>query len=216
MSKPCEIELLIATSNRGKIREIRQALSDLPLTLLTLNDFDGVKLVEETGETYEQNATLKAVQYALQTGRPTIADDSGLEVELLGGLPGVRSARFGGSDAAGVDKLLSILANFETAERRARFVSCIVIADAPVTNGKAPKILTVKFGECRGRLAPEARGRNGFGYDPVFMPDGYEQTFGELSDEIKNRISHRATALARIKEFLQQWWGMLDRCSNGS
>jgi XTP/dITP diphosphohydrolase len=192
--------LLVATQNQGKLRELRQLLADLPLELSALTDFPNVEMVPETGESFIENASLKAMGYATQTGRLALADDSGLEVDALGGAPGILSARYaaeGASDADRIEKLLADLSNNSLAERSARFVSAVVIADS------AGKILNVSVGRCDGRINFAPGGSGGFGYDPVFVPNGYDQTFAELKTETKNRISHRARALAGALEFLR-------------
>ena len=196
MSAPTFSELLIATSNPGKVKEIEIVLGDLPLTLRFL-DASHTGTPDESGKTYTENAIIKATDYARQTGICALADDSGLEVDWLDGAPGVKSARFGdGSDADRVELLLSKLAGAEGSDRTARFVSVVAIVhpDAGIIN--------VAEGECRGAIIHEPHGSNGFGYDPIFVPDGYQLTFAQLPAEIKNKISHRARALASTREFL--------------
>jgi XTP/dITP diphosphohydrolase len=197
-------ELLVATRNAGKLREVRLLLSDLPVRLLSLNEFPDTTEVEETGETFAENAALKARVYASQTGRWALADDSGLEVEALGGAPGVFSARYAGAGASDAERnarLLAELAQTQETLRRARFVCCIALADADA------RIVNISTGSCEGHIGREPRGANGFGYDPLFIPDGYAQTFGELAQEIKQRISHRARALANARAFLLEHFG---------
>lgn len=193
-------ELLIATRNPGKVREVESLLGTYPLRLRSLAEFSAAREVEETGATFAENAAIKAQAYALQTGCWTLADDSGLEVEALDGAPGVHSARYGGagvrSDAARVERLLEALSSTNDTQRRARFICVIAIADA------GGKLLDLFTGTCEGRIAHEARGSGGFGYDPIFVPDGYEQSFGELPSEIKQSISHRARALRAALPFL--------------
>ncbi len=191
--------LLVATRNEGKLAEIRQLLSDLPLVLLSLHDFPEVRTVGETGATFEENVALKAAGYASQTQVLTLADDSGLEVDALGGEPGVRSARYAGertNDSQRIEKLLAELMETGETNRAARFVSAIGIAD------KEGAILNLSVGTCTGRIAFDPRGASGFGYDPVFIPNGYELSFAELNPEIKNQISHRARALVQAREYL--------------
>ncbi len=192
-------ELLIATGNKGKVVELRSLLAGLPLRLRDLSEFPAAREVEETGQTFSDNAALKAQGYAGQTGLWTLADDSGLEVDALGGAPGVFSARYGGeglTDADRVTRLLEELSRTAAKDRRARFVCVIAIADP------RGQVMNLSTGTCEGRIVHAPRGTHGFGYDPVFLPDGFEQTFGELTAEIKQDISHRALALKAARSFL--------------
>lgn len=198
-------ELLIATGNAGKLREFAQLFAGLPLRLRSLAEFPDITPVAETGATFAENATLKACGYRRQTRLWTLADDSGLEVAALGGAPGVRSARYAGPDATDADRrsrLLAELAQTGDRKRHARFV-CVI---ALTTTGAQPTELFT--GICAGRIAHDERGQNGFGYDPIFVPTGYEQTFGELPDEIKHRISHRARAAQKVKHYLAARFGL--------
>jgi XTP/dITP diphosphohydrolase len=198
--------LLLGTRNAGKVREIEIILAGVPWQLHSLKEFDHVGVAAETATTYAENAISKARFYARETGLCALADDSGLEVEALDGAPGVLSARYAGEGASDADRralLLSELASVvgehscdASADRRARFV-CVVAVATP--DGK---VLNVSEGLCPGAIILEARGTNGFGYDPLFVPDGFAQTFAELSDSIKNQISHRARALRKTREFL--------------
>ena len=192
--------VLIATLNSGKLLELRELLRDLPFTLRDLNSFPLIEPVEETGATFVENASLKARSYAQQTRLITLADDSGLEVSCLDGAPGLRSARYGGegaSDEKRMNKLLAELSKRSSTDRTARFVSAVAIANT------AGLILNISRGVCDGRIATVPRGPNGFGYDPIFIPNGYDQTFGELSAEVKSQISHRARALKDTTDFLR-------------
>jgi XTP/dITP diphosphohydrolase len=207
-------ELLVATGNPGKIREIQESLRDVPVRLRYLREFSNISLVEEVGETYEENAILKALSYSRQAGLCALADDSGLEVDALGGLPGVRSARYGGdgaSDQERTEKLLTALAEHPGPERTARFVCCMALAGWPLKDAQSssdePSVLHVCEGKCEGKIGVEPRGGNGFGYDPVFVPIGYDRTFAELPSLVKNGISHRARALAAMQDFLRRWIG---------
>jgi len=209
MILPSPVEILIATHNKGKICEVQEALHSLPVKLRYLNEFSHVSLVDEVGRTYEENAVLKSLGYAKQTGVCALADDSGLEVDALGGGPGVRSARFGGdslSDHARIQKLLAELSEQAPTIRSARFVCCMALADWQRTavDGE-PRLLTLIEAKCEGSIAPQARGANGFGFDPVFVPKGYIATFAELPTGVKAKISHRAQALAAIGAFLRRW-----------
>lgn len=192
--------LVVATQNQGKLYELRQLLSDLPFKLSSLTEFPNVGTVPETGESFIENASLKAIGYANQTGCLALADDSGLEVDALGGAPGALSARYAGdsaSDAERIEKLLVELSSIPAMKRSARFVSAVAIADG------GGRILDVSVGECNGHIDFAPRGSKGFGYDPIFIPSGYDQTFAELKTEIKNEISHRARALLGAREFLR-------------
>lgn len=200
MNVKAHAELLVATKNAGKVRELTELLVGLPLRLRNLSDFPAAPEVDETGATFEENARLKAVGYGEHARLLTLADDSGLEVAALGGEPGVRSARYGGlaTDAERTARLLEELARTNDAERRARFVCVIALALPPSDR------LHFFEGTCEGRIARAPAGSHGFGYDPVFCPDGYEQTFGQLPDETKEQLSHRARALARALAFLNR------------
>jgi XTP/dITP diphosphohydrolase len=195
-----EPSLLVATRNEGKLQELRQSLADLPLGLLGLDDFPIIQTVAETGLTFVENASLKASGYATQGHILTLADDSGLEVDALGGAPGVLSARYAGeaaSDAVRIDKLLAELSGVAVENRTARFVCAIAIASSEGS------ILNVSTGTCEGQIDLVSHGRHGFGYDPVFIPDGYTSTFAELAPSVKNRISHRARALEGAIDYLR-------------
>jgi len=191
--------LLLATSNPGKLRELRSLLADLRFDLIGLTDVSNIQTVDETGSTFIENATLKAVSYAAQVRVLTLADDSGLEVDALGGAPGVRSARYIDPSASYSDRMRILLHEIEKtrdSSRTARFVCAVAVA---ASDGN---ILYVTQKTCEGRLAESARGNGGFGYDPIFIPDHYDQTFGELPAELKNQISHRAVALTAARGFL--------------
>jgi XTP/dITP diphosphohydrolase len=204
-------EVLVATSNRGKLSEIRDALHGLQISIRQLDEFPSVSPVEEVGLTYQENAILKALSYSKQTGLFTLADDSGLEVDALVGRPGPFSARFGGtakSDSERTQKLLLALTQQPDSERSSRFVCYMALAgwasvDGQLTQGD-PSVLAVTEGRCEGFIADRPRGSNGFGYDPVFIPKGYQSTFAELPSEVKNKISHRAKALAAMRGFLKR------------
>ena len=195
-------KLLVATNNPGKLLEWLALMEGIPVTLESLNDWKQIIEVEETGSTFIENAGLKASGYALQTGSPAIADDSGLEVEALDGRPGVLSARYGGPELSFADKMAKLLGEMKVSgrtTRAARFACAIAIAD------ESGNILSTTEGVCPGKIAFEPHGSNGFGYDPLFVPDGYDLTFGELSSEIKRKISHRARAFEQIIPFLRDY-----------
>ncbi|MBA2503075.1 MAG: XTP/dITP diphosphatase [Pyrinomonadaceae bacterium] len=196
-----QLDLMIATRNEGKLREIAASLADLPVRLGGFADFPHLQEAEETGVTFAENAMLKARACAAQTKLLTIADDSGLEVDALDGRPGIRSARYAGenkSDEERMERLLAELGDVPEEKRQARFVCALAVAD-PTTN-----FLQVFTGTCEGRIAFQPRGGSGFGYDPIFIPDGYRQTFGELPARVKKQISHRARALEAAASFLRE------------
>lgn len=193
--------LVIATRNRGKVAELERLLAPLPFPLEDLSAYPGLAEPDETGETFAENAAIKAKAYAAGTREWVLADDSGLEVDALGGEPGVHSARFAGR-TSGYDEKMKIilgkLAGVDGSARAARFVCVIALADP------SGRIAFEARGECPGTIAPETRGSNGFGYDPIFVPDGFVRTFGEMSDEEKRALSHRGKA---SQEFIRK---MLD------
>ena len=191
--------LVLATRNQGKIREIEKTL-DLPLLeIRSLQDFPDLPEVVEDGRTFLENAFKKAQACAQATGRPALADDSGLEVDCLNGAPGIYSARFSGAEAtdeANNRKLLSLLEGIPEERRTARFVCRIVLY---LSEGKW--IQTEGF--CPGIIAPRPQGEHGFGYDPIFYLPEFNKTMAEIPLEEKNRISHRAQALRKIRSHLE-------------
>ncbi|MSU73726.1 RdgB/HAM1 family non-canonical purine NTP pyrophosphatase [Candidatus Kaiserbacteria bacterium] len=190
-------ELLIATSNKGKLSEMLAILTVVPFTILTLADVDAGGDVEETGTTLEENAILKAKTYGARTGKLTIAEDTGLEVDFLNGGPGVRTARYTeGSDDDRNQKLLRELQDVPEEGRGAQFRTVAAMYD-PVTD----KVRTSE-GICHGRIAREGKGKNGFGYSPVFFVDELGKTMAELDIETRNSISHRGKALAKARDIL--------------
>lgn len=192
--------VILATRNPGKVEEIRSILSGLPLQIKSLLELPHVPEVVEDGETLEENALKKAREVSERLHLPAIADDSGLEVYSLGMKPGVHSARYAGEGVTYAEnnrKLLRELSGLSPEQRKARFrcVAAFVGKD----------IIKTAVGVCPGRIADEARGEGGFGYDPLFIPDGYDQTFAQLPAEIKNRISHRAHAFELMKVILRDY-----------
>ncbi len=188
--------IVLATRNPGKISEIEALLTGLRFA--TAASFPGCPEPEESGRTFEENALIKARAVAGFTGKTALADDSGLEVDALGGAPGVHSARYAGATASDRDnmrRLQEALAGVADGDRTARF-RCVMAVVAP--DGRT----WTSDGVCEGRILRETRGESGFGYDPLFVPAGYESTFAELDARTKNRISHRAMALRRIAEIL--------------
>jgi XTP/dITP diphosphohydrolase len=201
-------KLLIATNNMGKVREYEALLQDPSGVQITFPAQEGLALeVQETGETFAENAHLKALAYARASGLPTLADDSGLEVDALDGAPGVRSARYAGPGADDADryrKLLAELAGVPPARRSARF-RCVVALALP-----GGDVHTAE-GTCEGEIGFTPRGEFGFGYDPVFVVAGRAgQTMAELAPEVKNQISHRARAVQAILPSLRRWLSLPD------
>ena len=197
-----EFELLVATNNEGKVLELKKLLSDFPLRLRSLREFADVSDVKETGKSFQENAAIKARNYALQTNLWALADDSGLEVEALHGVPGIFSARYAGENATdreNINKLQSELNKKQPADKFARFVCAMALAD------EKGEVKFVAKGICDGKISLEARGNKGFGYDPIFIPEGFSETFAELSGDIKQQISHRARALRKIIQYLRDF-----------
>ena len=192
-------KIVLATRNKHKIAEIKTILHDLPLEILTLNDFPDVPVLREDGETFQENSLQKAQEVFQHTKYFARADDSGLEVFYLNGRPGVISARYAGngaSDEMNNEKLLGQMRGVAPRRRKAQFRAVLTLVD--------DRGVEVTEGICPGTLAELPRGTNGFGYDPIFMPDGFSRTYAELTSEEKNRISHRARALAAMREVLRQ------------
>ena len=190
-------KLVIASGNTGKIQEFRAYLADLGVTLVAKPDHIDV---EETGATFIENAHLKASQVAIDTNEWAIADDSGLEVTALNGAPGVLSARYADTDSDRINRVLQELAAYELEHqpnREAQFVCAIAIASPDGA------IAADAVGICKGAIADNSRGKGGFGYDPIFLVTELQQTFGEISPEVKAKISHRAEALAILRSKLK-------------
>jgi XTP/dITP diphosphohydrolase len=192
--------LVLATRNRKKLEEMVAILQGLPADLKALDDFGSVPAVPETGETFEENARAKALGYARATGRWTLADDSGLEVDALGGLPGVRSSRWGGeegNDRLNNETLLAALAGRPRNTWTARY-RCVMALATP------EEVLATTEGACEGRITDRPAGSNGFGYDPYFRLPERGCTMAELEPEVKNRLSHRYRALAAMRKLLEK------------
>lgn len=202
----CSKVILVATTNPGKVRELRAMLGD-EVEWKSLADFPGIEEVKEDGATFAENARKKAVGYAQATGLWTLADDSGLVVDALGGAPGVNSARFSGERAKGTDrktvdrrnmeKLLSLLQEVPMETRTARFVCCLCLASPE-------QVLIETQGTVEGLITSEPAGTGGFGYDPVFLVPQLGRTVAQLGDEEKNAVSHRGNAMRRLKPLLQE------------
>ncbi len=188
------MKLILATRNHGKVRELTNMLygeanSKQQIEVISLENYPDAPEVIEDGKTYAENAVKKASVIAAYTSHLTLADDAGLEVDALDGAPGIHSKRWAGENATDETRIAKLLQALEgAANRRARFIAAIAVVH-PNAN---PEVV---LGVCEGHIRHDPVGESGFGYDPVFVPDGYHQTFAELGEEIKNRISHRAKAL---------------------
>ena len=189
-------QLLVATTNAGKLREIRGILEGIPIELVSLEAFGEIDEPEETGTTFEQNARLKAIYYAAKTGLPAVADDSGLVIDALGGAPGVHSARWHGTDYP--TKFAAIYRELDTkglATSSARFVAHIAVADGG-------RILFEATGVVEGEIAREPRGTHGFGYDPIFFYPPYGCTLAEVEGAKKAAVSHRGQAFRQLRDWI--------------
>jgi len=188
-------KIILGSQNKGKLLEIAAILSDAPIQIVSLADFPGAPDVEETGVTFQENAELKALTLARHLNEWVLADDSGLEVDALGGAPGVYSARFAGKhgdNAANNQKLLDELDGLDESARTARF-RCVIALASP------ERVLLTVSGKVEGRIAFEPEGVGGFGYDPLFIYPPERKTFGQLSADFKNGVSHRANALKELR-----------------
>ena len=202
------MQLLVATNNSGKLAEVEATLKDLPIKIIPLTSLVTWSKVVEDGKTYEQNALKKARTLADFSGYITLADDSGLEVDALGGAPGILSARYSGEDADDArnnEKLLQALAGLRQENRGARFV-CVLALYSPISSGKREWVFR---GECEGWITFSPRGDKGFGYDPLFVYPPLGKTFAELDRETKCGVSHRGRALEKLKEALPSLFPLL-------
>lgn len=194
-------QIIIATKNRGKAKEFKEFFSQKNIEALSLLDIEKqLPDVDETGETFEENASLKAEEISRILNKAVLSDDSGLVIEALDGRPGVYSARYAGekkNDEENVQKVLKELENTPEYDRNARFV-CVLAIARPEEKTKLVR------GECKGKIAKFPSGENGFGYDPIFIPDGYQQTMAELEPEEKNRISHRRHAMDKLDGLIEK------------
>lgn len=189
----------MATRNKRKVEEIKRILAEMPVKILTIEDFPECPEVEEDGRTFEENAVKKALNIARCTGKPSLADDSGLEVYALNGAPGVMSSRYAGPDSddmKNIEKLLKEMDSLNDKKRSARFVCCIALA-FPEGNIKT------FFGYVEGIIGKEPKGSSGFGYDPVFYPEGHGRSFAEMSSEEKDALSHRGKALREFLNYIR-------------
>jgi len=190
--------LLLASRNKDKLKEIQQVLNPYDIELKSALEYEHLEEVEEDQDSFEGNALKKARYVHRETGEPALADDTGLEVDALDGAPGIYSARYAGKQATykdNVDKLLATLNGVETNKRTARFRTVLALI-----TGSQEVLLN---GVCKGRIISTPRGKRGFGYDPVFVPEGYDKTFAELNSKEKNKISHRGKALEKFRNFLE-------------
>jgi len=193
-----QIQLLIASGNQHKIKELNSILSSFKIKVVSPSEVGGIPEVDETGSTFEENASLKAREIAILKKSYVFADDSGLEVEALDWRPGIYSARYAGPGANDSDRINKLLAELDNVKNKnARFVCVIAISD-PEGNVKTFR------GEAYGQILSSPEGTSGFGYDPIFQPNGYNKTFAELQPEIKNSISHRANALKKALSELKR------------
>jgi XTP/dITP diphosphohydrolase len=194
-------ELIVATGNTGKINEIRAICKDIPVSIVSLKDiWADVPVIPETGSTFEENASIKAGWVFSRKKTWTLADDSGLEVDALNGEPGVFSSRYAGehaNDEKNIHTLLKKIEGVPSEQRNARF-RCVMCLMGPENTER------IVSGVCEGTITFEPRGNNGFGYDPVFIPRGYDRTFAEMEQSVKNNISHRGQALLALKEGLYE------------
>ena len=191
--------IVLATKNKGKIKEMRELLAPMNIEVLSLADFSPVDDAEENGVTFAENAMLKARYYFAHTGTPCLADDSGLEVDALGGRPGVYSARYSGedaTDAANNAKVLREMEGIEKDKRTARFRCAMALV------GEGIELTT--DGTCEGTLLTEERGQGGFGYDPIFYVPKFDRTLAEMSSEEKNSISHRGAAVRKMADLIAE------------
>ena len=194
--------IVAATKNEHKLEELKKMIGDIDnCEIVSLNKYPNYPDVEENGETFADNASIKALAACQYCDVPAFADDSGLCVEALDGAPGIYSARYAPTDKERVAKLLKALDGVEN--RRAKFVCAISIASMG-------EVIETFIGEVHGVITTEPHGENGFGYDPVFMPDGYDKTFAELNEDEKNKISHRAKAMEAAMEFIDEEMSCLD------
>ncbi|MFA5352843.1 MAG: XTP/dITP diphosphatase [Thermodesulfovibrionales bacterium] len=198
------MEIVLATRNAKKVEEMNRILGGMDITILSLDAFPSCPEVEEDRDSFEGNAVKKALTVARHTGKATMADDSGLEVDALNGAPGVLSARYAGEAATDADNVAKLLREMEEVpgdRRSARFRCCIALA-VPGVEGSPERVETFS-GAVEGRIGREPRGKKGFGYDPLFYPEGYEMTFAEMPAHEKDGLSHRGNALAGLKDYLK-------------
>ena len=200
------LQLLAATTNKHKVQEFQKILQDLKerINIVTQDTIRNFPEIVEDGSTFEENSIKKATEASAYADMAAMADDSGLMVEALGGAPGVFSARYAGEGASDSDRIAKLLKEMEgVTDRRAKFVCAASIA-------YRGRIITCFVGEIKGTIAEAPSGSNGFGYDPVFIPEGFTKTFAELTDEEKNSISHRGRAMRQLAEYLREEFRTID------
>jgi XTP/dITP diphosphohydrolase len=193
------MEIVLATRNKKKVEEIKRVIRDMPITILTIDDFPGCPEVEEEGDTFQENAVKKAIAVAHYTGKPSLADDSGLEVYMLNNAPGILSSRYSGEnadDSKNIEKLLHEMRSIIDEKRNARFVCCLALA---FPDGR----LEIFAGQAEGKIGREQKGSYGFGYDPIFYPKGHDRTFAEMTADEKDSLSHRGKALREFQKYLK-------------
>ena len=191
------LEILIATNNLGKVKEIKDILDGHQIKILTMKDFPHLPKIEEDGKTYQENAFKKARKISEYSGKICLADDSGLEIEYLKEKPGIYSSRWGNSDEERINKVLKLLENVPINKRNAKFVCAVVLV---FPDGKTYMVKE----ECKGSITFSPKGEHGFGYDPIFLVPEYNKTFAELGDKIKNQISHRGKAMRRMVDIINE------------
>jgi len=194
-------ELLIATRNKKKLKEIKELLSDLPLKITSLADYNNMPKIEEDGKTFSENAVKKAATISLYTHKLVMGEDSGLEVKALKNKPGIYSARFSGpgaTDKKNNIKLLNELKRIPLKKRQARYRCYVALTDRK-------GIIDIISGSCSGLIALSSKGANGFGYDPLFFVERYQKTFGQMDSHLKAKISHRARALKKFRKVIKKY-----------
>jgi len=191
------LEMLIATNNLSKVKEIKDILDGRQIKILTMKDFPHLPKIEEDGKTYQENAFKKARKISEYTGKICLADDSGLEIEYLKEKPGIYSSRWGNSDEERINKVLKLLKNVPINKRNAKFVCAAVLV---FPDGKTYMVKE----ECKGIIGFQPKGEHGFGYDPIFLVPEYNKTFAELGDKIKNQISHRGKAMKKMIDIINE------------
>lgn len=192
--------IFIATKNKGKVNDFQKLFSSYQVEVKSLLDNHGLPDVEETGSTFEENAALKAETIAARLQTPVLADDSGLMVDVLDGRPGIYSARYAGEEKNDLENLKKVLQDLEGVPDEARTARFVCVLAVAIPNQQT----LFKKGFCEGKIAKHPKGDNGFGYDPIFIPSGYNKTMAELSQEEKNKISHRHQALLQLDSWLKE------------